>query len=506
MKTPFTFFCFALVLCISTTINIKAQVNKRDSLALVDLYNSTNGASWHYHNNWLSGPVKSWYGITLTDGNKRVSAIVLSGNNLTGALPLSLQNLSKLNWLHLFSNHLSGPIPPELGNLSGLTSLHLEENLLSGSIPPQLGDLSSLISLHLEVNQLSGNIPPELGKLSNLTNLSLRQNQLSGNIPPELGNLSNLRSLNLNVNQLSGTIPPELGQLSNLGELLIFHNKLNGKIPPELGDLLKLAYLDLSANQLSGRIPPELCNLTNLYSLQLSDNKLGGFIPGKIGKLRTLKYLSLNQNQFSGTIPSSITKLTVLETLNLSANRFTFDGMELVAQTFPFAKYVNQALIPVHLNKKALSVSAGGSLNNNIYSWRKARGSIVAIIEGDSVFHPTESGIYYVRVSNKIANGATLTSDTITYSAPALSDAFSSNSKLALPKNGFSVYPNPAKDILHIQANGNASFSLLNQSGEILLTTIINTTGNINILKLSAGEYYLRNNSTNTAEKIFVVR
>jgi hypothetical protein len=38
--------------------------------------------------------------------------------------------------------------------------------------------------------------------------------------------------------------------------------------------------------------------------------------------------------------------------------------------------------------------------------------------------------------------------------------------------NLFLVYPNPARDILHVQTNGNASFSLVNQSGQTLLTTI----------------------------------
>jgi hypothetical protein len=36
--------------------------NVNDSLALVDLYNSTNGPSWTIHNNWLTGPVKKLVG------------------------------------------------------------------------------------------------------------------------------------------------------------------------------------------------------------------------------------------------------------------------------------------------------------------------------------------------------------------------------------------------------------------------------------------------------------
>ena len=43
------------------------------------------------------------------------------------------------------------------------------------------------------------------------------------------------------------------------------------------------------------------------------------------------------------------------------------------------------------------------------------------------------------------------------------------------------VYPNPSKDILHVETNGSATFSLINQSGKILITTNINGKGIINI-------------------------
>src|ERR1035437_724489 len=62
---------------------IKAQVAVQDSLALVDLYNSTNGPGWTSKANWLTGPVKNWYGITVTAN--RVVNINLGYNQLTGS-------------------------------------------------------------------------------------------------------------------------------------------------------------------------------------------------------------------------------------------------------------------------------------------------------------------------------------------------------------------------------------------------------------------------------------
>ena len=40
-----------------------------DSLAIVALYDSTNGDSWTDKTNWRTAePIDDWYGITLTDG------------------------------------------------------------------------------------------------------------------------------------------------------------------------------------------------------------------------------------------------------------------------------------------------------------------------------------------------------------------------------------------------------------------------------------------------------
>jgi hypothetical protein len=68
------------------------------------------------------------------------------------------------------------------------------------------------------------------------------------------------------------------------------------------------------------------------------------------------------------------------------------------------------------------------------------------------------------------------------------------------------VYPNPANNILHVQTNGSASFALLNQSGQTLLTTNITDKGSINISGIVAGLYYLKNNSTGVVQKVIITR
>src|SRR6266542_1366156 len=463
MKTKSTLFCLVFALCANINTS-HAQVNVQDSLALVDLYNSTNGPNWNNHTNWLTkNPVSTWYGVTIK--NKRVTQIVLPMNNLTGSLPSSLSDLISLN--------------------------HLE----------------------LQKNQLIGSIPSSLGNLTNLGFIELADNQLSGGIPSSFGNLTNLGFLELTNNNLSGRIPSSLGNLVNLVSLFLGENHFSGNIPSSLGNLKELAYLILRRNQLSGSIPSSLGNLTGLFWLYLSYNRLSGSIPSSLGNLKQLEYLELEDNQLSGSIPSSIDNLSHLSNVNLRHNRFTFDGMELIAQTFPFAKYSPQANIPIHQNGNTLSVSAGGTLSNNTYKWFKCDGPgtapiLVATIKGDSVFHPSESGRYRVKVLNSVATQLQLYSKLFDYTAP--NSAVIASAQNSLQQNDktnlFLVYPNPARDILHIETKGNTSFSLLDQSGKILLTKSINGNGEINVTNLAAGLYYLKNNSTSAVQKVVIAR
>jgi hypothetical protein len=180
--------------------------------------------------------------------------------------------------------------------------------------------------------------------------------------------------------------------------------------------------------------------------------------------------------------------------------------MELIAQKIPWATYDWQAPIPLHVNGNTLSVSAGGTLSNNTYVWYKQDKPGNITIKGDSVFHPTESGTYFVKVRNKIATGLKLVSRAVKYTAPASSDAVALNKLPEVLNNSFFVYPNPAKNVLHVTTNGNASFSLMSEDGKILLTSTIDKAGVIDISNIAAGVYYLKNNSTNASKKISVIK
>ncbi len=561
MKMKSTLFCLAFALFTNICITVNAQVNQHDSLALVDLYNSTNGPNWKHHTNWLtSAPLSSWWGVTVT--NARVTQIHLPANYLEGNIPSSLGHIVNLVELGLSTNRLSGSIPASLGNLINLQRLDFHYNQLSGDIPSSLGNLVNLQNLALDINQLTGSIPSSIGNLTNLQDLGLIKNKLSGNIPSSIGNLVNLEYVGLQYNELSGSIPSSIGNLVKLWGLFLDFNKLSGSIPSSIGNLINLEYLQASHNKLSGipssigkmvrlftlhlnnnelrgSIPSSIGNLTRLDELNLSFNHLSGSIPSSFGNLSNLGFAYLSHNELSGSIPSSFGNLDLYKLdlsynrlsgtissslgklvnlhgngfLNLSHNHYTFDAMEFIAQNFPNSIYYPQANIPIHQNGNTLSVSAGGTLSNNTYKWFKCDGPgtppvLVATIKGDSVFHPSESGRYRVKVLNSVATQLQLYSKLFEYTAP--NNAVIASAQNALQQYNktslFLVYPNPAKDILFVQTNSNASFSLLDQSGKILLTKNINGKGSINISGIAAGLYYLRNNATGGVQKVVVTK
>src|SRR4051812_34009895 len=149
MKMKSTLFCLVFALFTNTFIIVYGQaVNKQDSSALIDLYNSTNGSNWVDHTNWLTKhPLRTWYGITVTDN--RVTGLNLNVNNLNGTISPSIGNMVKLAFLYLGLNQLRGSIPSSIGNLVNVTDFRLNENQSSGSLPLSMGNLKNLTYLAL---------------------------------------------------------------------------------------------------------------------------------------------------------------------------------------------------------------------------------------------------------------------------------------------------------------------------------------------------------------------
>lgn len=292
---------------------------KSDSLALVALYESTDGDNWTNNTNWLTDNVDTWYGVgTISD---RIDSLNLHDNNLSGTIPEIITQLSELRYLNLQSNNLTGTIPLSIGTFKQLEVFNISRNGIEGLIPIEIGALTNLRELVLNGNQITGSIPLQLEYISGLSDLFLGSNLFEGNIPSNLGNLTNLRTLDLSNNLLEGSIPPELGELNDLERLWLFGNQLGGDIPDELGALSSLQQLFLSNNNITGEIPSELGNLENLEQITLSTNNLSGNIPNSIGNLSKVWELNLSSNNLSGPIPVSMGDLSNIRVVNLAFNQ-----------------------------------------------------------------------------------------------------------------------------------------------------------------------------------------
>ncbi|GJV31291.1 leucine-rich repeat protein [Tanacetum coccineum] len=237
----------------------------------------------------------------------------------------SLKNCTRLMTLSLSNCNLVGMLPISIGNLSDqLTFLTLGENQLFGSLPSSIGSLVGLTTLHLEDNRFKGKIPTTIGKLKKLQLLDLNSNHFSGPIPDAIGNLSLLNTLYLYSNKLEGHIPSSLGNCKELNGLALRYNILTGKIPEQLLQLPSLTnFLDLSYNTLSGSIPLQIKYLKMLSYLDLSNNNLSGTITSSLGECVSLTMLNLRGNQFQGIIPSSLSSLGGLGILDISQNNLS---------------------------------------------------------------------------------------------------------------------------------------------------------------------------------------
>ncbi len=175
-KPSFRLIIFFLALPFSI---FSQAVNTTDSLALVDLYYSTNGSVWGAQD-WLVGPVMDWGGISLTPDGTRVEKVYLFNNGLKGIIPTSLGNLTKCKYLNLEGNtNISGQIPNSLGNMTSVESLFLGGNQLTGTIPVSLGNLPNLTWLDLSDNLLYGKIPSNFGANPQLDILNIRYNKFT---------------------------------------------------------------------------------------------------------------------------------------------------------------------------------------------------------------------------------------------------------------------------------------------------------------------------------------
>ena len=223
-----------------------------------ELGNLSNLTQLHLSANDLSGPIPPELGRL---SNLRQLHIG-NGNNLRGPIPPELGNLSNLRVLLLNYANLTGQVPPELGSLADLWYLDLSGNGLSGTVPlifRQLTRLSvftfdenaglclphGMVEWYESIENRRGQVCPDREVLSELYGATGGEGWTNAEGWLEDGPLENwygvdvdsaglVSTLDLQGNGLSGSLPARLGDLASLTTLRIGDNALSGPLPTSL--------------------------------------------------------------------------------------------------------------------------------------------------------------------------------------------------------------------------------------------------------------------------------
>ncbi len=280
------------------------------------------------------------------------------------------------------------------------------------------GDRVTGIELYGAID--SGRIPSSFGNLTALTRIYMIDNKITeATLPPTFKNLVNLKSLTMAAVFWYLPFPTVVTELPNVTFIDFQTNLFTDSIPSSIGNLTQLEGLELSTASLEGAIPSSMGNLKKLKGLNLNNNDLTGKIPDSFAGLDSLRYVAFNDNQLSGPVPLGLLNIDSLSGMSLENNRFDFGDIEsfLTANSGNLisATYAPQTNIPITRQNNKLFVSPGGTPANNTFKWYRQGTGLVQTVNGDSTFTPSQTGTYYVEVTNSVATDLTLKSDPIDF-------------------------------------------------------------------------------------------
>lgn len=97
---------------------------------------------------------------------QQLEVLDLGYNDLTGMLPHGFWSLPWLRHVVLAFNDLHGSLPDSLG--SHLEKVDLQKNQLSGALPIDLDEAQGLFMMNVKDNQFTGNVPQTWASLDDL--------------------------------------------------------------------------------------------------------------------------------------------------------------------------------------------------------------------------------------------------------------------------------------------------------------------------------------------------
>ena len=189
---------------------------------IITLY-TPKATSWLDSTGWLTDISEcDWKGVQCSE-KKKVNAISLENNGLTGAIPKELVFLQDhITSLDFTTNllYMNGPDFDVFKSLARLETLLMDDNYLftTDGLPSSFTTLTSLKKLRLSYNLFGGEISSTMVKSwPKLTHLEIESNFLTGALPSELGELDQLVYLYMRRNSLNLTFDfLKTGRMVNL--------------------------------------------------------------------------------------------------------------------------------------------------------------------------------------------------------------------------------------------------------------------------------------------------
>lgn len=319
---------------------ITIKCNQQDSLALVAIYNAANGLNWSRKDNWLTGNVSSWHGVTLNSQGR----------------------VTKLN---LTRNGLSGTIPDEIGNLTELINLNLGNiryvenngnwNYFGGrTLPASVAYLINLEVFTLDGLQIQSELSDVFTGMNQLKELDLSYNYfINKSLPAGILNCTNLELLNVAINNFSSL--PDLTGLTKLRQLQTQSNRLSFEDLEPNVSISGFSYWPQAKFGVAQAYNPET---GSLFSRTL-------IVGGEHNQYQWYKDDVPLDGQISNTL--SITNISMADAgiYHLRVTNSAVSNLTLYSE--PITLY--QAQLPVYQALKDFFESTGGSGWNNNNNW-----------------------------------------------------------------------------------------------------------------------------------------
>lgn len=403
-----------------------------DSLALVSIYQNTDGTSWADNTGWLSADLDSWNGVTIQD--KRVLALNVPSNNLDGDFPDVVLGLEDLTTMDLSSNELTSI--GDISSLTALQNLNVSNNRLQfGTLETVLGNFPFTTYAPQKEVLDRVRVVQEIGTDFTIDRTVTGSNNTYAWTKNGAGIAETVPSFDVFVEDFSvdGTYRAQVTN-PNVDGLTLNTTPVILRVSSLERDSTSLRTIydalvtgqsgvsDWTTLPISGWGEVTVTN-NRVTEVDLSNQALEGDLPEEIIDLQELVTVNLSNNNISG-LPVVADNLPKITTFNVSENALEFDDLEPNVTTNGIL-YTNQAKISMALDEILpvgtaydLNATAGGAANQ--YQWyltttsgtldNQAIGGANASTYTIPGIDYGNMGTYVLRVTNSVVDELTLES------------------------------------------------------------------------------------------------